>query len=537
MRGFSSLCLLVVAGCTGVIDSLAKTAASSRPPAIIESQIATSGLRRLTRVELDATVRDLLGDDAGRARRLMPADATDPFDNDYHQQLASGALVEAAEALAMELADVALVDPLARAQLIPCMPVGAADAACLRAFVEQFGRRAFRRPLTQNEVDHLMTLQPLAEEAGDFDVGIRLVIRALLQHPAFLYRVEVGDPGTTRSSTFRLSSFELATRLSYFLIGTTPPEWLLDEAQAGQLNSKDGLTQAAKHLLTEPLARTQVERFHSLWLGYHQLPHPLVLTQALQNESNALVDRVVFTDSNDYFSLFTATDSFVNSTLAQHYQLSGFTGDTEFRWTPYGNAPRKGLLSHGSVLSQGVKFNDTSPTQRGKFIRNRLLCQEIPPPPPGVDVDAQPVSTSPCKKDKYLAHASGGCKGCHASIDPIGFGLERFDRSGRYRETDDNDPTCAIEGKGTVVGASSGDLAFSGPDGLADALIASGAFEHCVVTQVFRFAHGRREEPADALALTQRTDAFVESQRNFQTLLLSIVTDEAFSFARDEEVQ
>ncbi len=525
---------LLAAGCTGIVSGPARFTLSSNDA----EQVATSGLRRLSRVELDATVRELLADDQGRARRLLPADSTDPFDNDYRLQTASGALVEAAEALAVELSDVALLDPQQRARLLPCQPMGPSDAGCLRVFIETFGRRAFRRPLLQEEVDHFMALQPYAAEAADFDFGVKLVIRAMLQHPAFLYRVELGEPVSGQPGIFKLTRSELATRLSYFLVGTTPADWLLDEAAAGGLDTKEGVALVAKRLLAEPLAREQIERFHALWLGYHRLPHPLPLTQAMQQESDALVDRVVFTEGTDYFTLFTSSDSFVNATLATQYGITNFSGGTGFQWTPYGDTPRKGLLSHGSVLSQGAKFADTSPTQRGIFVRNRLLCQEIPPPPPGVNADQPPTSTSPCKKDRYSAHASGGgCKGCHDSIDPIGFGLERFDREGRYRLTDDGLPNCPIEGAGSVMGAPAGDLSFSGPDGLADALIASGAFERCVVTQVFRFSQGRREEGLDVPAILERTEQFKAGQRNFQALLIDVVSDETFAFRREEEVR
>ena len=523
--------LLLANGCTGFIDGPPIFSLNSDDA----QEVSTSGLRRLSRVEVDATVRDLLGDDQGRGRRLLPADSTDPFDNDYRLQTASGALVEAAEALAVELADAALADPQLRARLLPCQPTGPNDVACLRAFVESFGRRALRRPLSEEEIEHFMTLQPYSVEAADFDFGVKLVIRAMLQEPAFLYRVELGEPVSGQPGIFRLSRYELATRLSYFLIGTTPPDWLIDQAAAGELDTKDGVKAAANRLLTDPLAKEQVERFHALWLGYHRLPHAIALTTAMQQESDALVDRIVFTENSDYFTLFTSSESFVNATLATQYGLSGFTGGTGFQWLPYGAAPRKGLLSHGSVLSQGTKFADSSPTQRGIFVRNRLLCQEIPPPPPGVNVDEAPTSASPCKKARYQAHASGGCKNCHDTIDPIGFGLERFDREGRDRTTDDGLANCPIEGEGKVVGSPAGDLTFNGADGLADALIASGAFEKCVVTQVFRFSQGRREGANDIPGILARTDSFKAGQRNFQALLLDIVSDETFGFRREEE--
>lgn len=525
------LVMLLATGCTGIIDGPPIFTLNSNSA----QEVATSGLRRLSRVEVDATVRDLLGDDQGRGRRLLPADSTDPFDNDYRLQTASGALVEAAEALAVELSDATLADVQLRARLLPCQPTGPNDVACLRAFVQSFGRRALRRPLPDVEVERFMALQPYSVEANDFDFGVKLVIRAMLQHPEFLYRVELGEPVSGQAGIFRLTQYELATRLSYFLIGTTPPDWLLDQAAAGTLATKDGVRSAATRLLTDPLAKEQVERFHALWLGYHRLPHALTLTTSMQQESDALVDRVVFTENADYFALFTSADTFVNSTLATQYGLSGFTGGTGFQWLPYGAAPRKGLLSHGSVLSQGAKFADSSPTQRGIFVRNRLLCQEIPPPPPGVNVDEMPTSTSPCKKARYSQHASGGCKGCHDTIDPIGFGLERFDREGRYRTTDDGLASCPIDGDGIVVGAPAGDLTFNGADGLADALIASGAFEKCVVTQVFRFAQGRREGANDIPGILSRTETFKAGQRNFQTLLLDMVSDETFAFRREEE--
>ncbi len=518
-------------GCTGLIDGPMPVKLTDEKAA----EIGVSGLRRLTRVELDATLRGLLGDTQRRAQRLLPPESTDPFDNDYRLQIASGALVEAVEALAIELSDAALMDPMRRAMLLPCTPTGPADAACLRAFVQEFGRKLYRRPLSDAEVERFMTLQPFAVEAADFDFGVRLVIRAMVQEPAFLYRVELGAP-TATADLIRLTPYELATRLSFFFLGTTPPDWLLDAARDGELDTKAGVATAARRLLADPRATSQIERFHALWLGYHRLPHALALTTALQQESDALVDRVVFTENTDYFALFTSADTFVDAQLATHYGLSGFTG-TGFQWTGYGAAPRKGLLSHGSVLSQGVKFADTSPTQRGIFIRNRLLCQEVPPPPPGVNVDEQPTSSSPCKKNRYQAHASvGGCKSCHDSVDPIGFGLERFDREGKFRLTDDGLPNCPIDGEGTVVGAPAGNLSFNGADGLADALIASGAFEQCVVTQVFRFAQGRRENATDVPGLLSRTETFKSQNRNFQTLLIDMVSDETFAFRREEAV-
>lgn len=515
------LCLLPALGCTGIVGD---TSTLSTEDA---EAVGVSGLRRLTRVELDATLRDLLGEPNPLARTLLPPDPTDPFDNDYRQQLASTTLVDSLEALAQQAAERTVADMSRKARVLPCMPTGANDATCYRLFVRTFGRQALRRPLTDEEVERFMPLHALGVEANSFDTAVTLALRAFLQHPEFIYRVELGVPSD--QGIVQLTGFHRATRLSYLIVGSTPPDWLLDDAAAGTLTTREGVRAAAQKLLTDPRARPQVERFHALWLGYHRLPHAAQLTAAMQAESDALVDRVVFDPNADYLTLFTATETFIDPTLAQHYGLT-FTG-TQPAWTMYGAAPRKGLLSHGSVLSQGVKFADSSPTQRGIFIRNRLLCQEVPPPPPGVNVDEQPTSSSPCKKDRYQAHASaGGCKGCHSTIDPIGFGLERFDRQGRYRTTDDNLPQCAIEGSGTVDGTT-----FNGPTGLADALIASGRFEECITTQVFRYAAGRREEVRDHAFISRMTKEFIANDRKFLDLLVELVSDDGFAFRRDEE--
>lgn len=516
------LTFLLFSACTGIIEG---------PPALVGAEadaVGVSGIRRLSRVEFDATLRELVEENGGPATSLLTTDSTDPFDNDYRLQVASTALVDSIEAMAVQTADATLADPARRAQVLPCMPSGPGDATCFRLFVRTFGRRALRRPLTDAEVERFMPLHALGVEAQRFDTGVNLALRAFFQHPEFVYRIELGTPAG--EGIQRLTPFQRATRLSYLVIGTTPPEWLLDQAETGALANKDGLRAAAQRLMNDPRAEKQIARFHALWLGYAKLPHALTLTSAMQAESDALVNRVVFQRKANYFELFSANETFIDRTLAQHYGIS-FTG-TQPAWTAYGDAPRKGLLSHGSVLSQGVKFADSSPTQRGIFIRNRLFCQEIPPPPPGVNADEPPMSNSPCKKEKYSAHASiGGCKGCHDTVDPIGFGLERFDREGKYRLTDDGLPQCSIEGVGNVDG-----LMFNGATGLADALMNSkGLFEECIATQVFRYASGRREGVNDTAFISRLSRQFIAGDRQFLELIVDLVSDDTFGYRRDEE--
>ena len=528
------LCCCSAFGCVGTAELQGAGSGADAPISLPPGATpGVSGARRLSAAEYDATVEDLLADRSHSGYAGLPADVNDPFDNDYRSQLPSASLIEGVETLAATAAARALADLGKRDYLVQCQPTGPGDAACFRKFVTTFGRRALRRPLSEGEVQGYLGLQAFSIEAKDFYFGVNLAIRAFLQDVEFLYRVEVGAEVAGTPGLRRLTAFELASRLSYFLWGSTPPDWLLDGAQAGQLDSPAQVRAAATRLLADPKARARVERFHALWLGYHRLPHPIALTQALQAESAALVDKVVFDQPADYFSIFRSTQTYANDLLLAHYGLpQAPTGG--FQWVDYGASGRQGILSHGAVLSAGAKFSDTSPTQRGIFVRNRLLCQEVPPPPPSVNVDAAPQNpSSPCKADRYASHAStGNCKSCHQNLDPIGFGLENYDQAGRYRTTDLNQPTCAIKGDGAISGV--GD--FHGPAGLENLLIQSGALEACVVKQVYRFAMGRRELPPDEALLDRLTTGFVSKDRPFGALLLDLASDETFAFRIDEGV-
>ena len=202
-------------------------------------------------------------------------------------------------------------------------------------------------------------------------------------------------------------------------------------AASGALATADGRRAAARQMLADPRGQRRVQQFHAFWLAYDQLPLAPEMAGPMRAETDALVARVVFERKGDYFDLFRSTETFVTDALATHYGLPA-PGSTSGAWVSYGASPRRGILSHGTLLAAGAKFDDTSPTLRGVFVRNRLFCQTIPPPPPTVAVDEPPpVTSSPCKVDRYAEHRSGGCATCHNQTDPIGFGLENYDRTGR----------------------------------------------------------------------------------------------------------
>jgi hypothetical protein len=527
--GSASLALVIVASgllalaCTGKVEPPNQPGGGSTSGAL---SFGPTGLHRLSRIEYDNTLGDLLADTSRQGFAALPEDTHDPFDNDYTTQLVSGALIASAETLATDASARVLADVSRRDALVGCTPTGAADQACLETFIRTFGRRAFRRPLADDEVSGYLGLSSFAVEAKDFYTGVDLVLRAFLQDPSFLYRVEVGVPVAGVPGLFRLGAFEIASRLSYFLLGSTPSDQLLDMAAAGQLDSVDGRRAAATALLADPRGQDRVKSFHAFWLGYHQLPLSADIATPMRAESDALVKRVVFEQQGDYFDLFRSTETFVTDALAAHYGLPA-PGSATGAWLPYGSSPRRGILSHGAVLAQGAKFDDTSPTLRGVFIRTRLMCQDIPPPPPNVAVDQPPAPTtsSTCKIDRYAAHRSNaGCAACHSKTDPIGFGLERYDRSGAFRTTDKDHPECPVSGDGEVAGVGT----FNGPAALGDLLIASGSLESCVATQLYRMALGRRETSADKPTLQKLTDGFKQNGRRFDGLLVDLVGDPAF---------
>jgi hypothetical protein len=349
--------------------------------------------RRLSRAEFDNVLSDVLRDTTSPASKALVEDEYAPYDNDYTLQSASQALIDGLSALAEDVAKRAMSDATRRATLVPCTPQGAGDAACFRQTIEQLGARLLRRPLTSDEVSAYATLQTFATEnnpsvAHDFYTAVELFLRAVLQDPEFLYRIEVGTP-TATPGVSKLGQFEIASRLSFLIWGSTPDDALGAEARTGALESASAREATARRLLNDERARAQLHRYHSLWLGYRAIPHPVSLTREFQMETTALIDRVVFEEHRNYFDLFTLPETFLDVALADHYGLphpSGAEG-----WVAYGNSGRAGILSHGSAA-------------------------------------------------------------CHGQIDPIGLGLEKYDIAGRYREHDDGAPACLLEGVGELPG-------------------------------------------------------------------------------------
>jgi hypothetical protein len=506
--------------------------------------VARVGLRRLTVNEIDNSIRDLLRDDSRPAARFLPEEILPPFDNDYGQQFVSTVLVESIEKVAEDVTLRLLQDVSRRDAVIGCSPAdpAAADATCLRQFITEFGRRILRRTMLDDDVNSFQaTAEAYIAREHNFYAGIEVALGAFLQHPAFLYRVEAGTPVVAQPGVFKLDDLEVATRLSYLIWGSTPSGHLLDVAQGDGLSSPSKIRDVARTMLDDARASQTMDRFHALWLGYSVLPHEQALATSMRAETSALIART-FMNDEPWTNLFTATDTYVDATLAAIYGLP--VPVTGSGWVSYPDAGRRGLLSHGSFLSMAGNYSDTSPTQRGKLIRTRLLCQEIPPPPPNVNnVEPTTSAAGPCKLDRYAAHRTSGtvCAGCHALMDPVGFGLENYDRLGRFRthdiDADPDSPTygqlleqCAIPGEGEVVGLGK----FNGPAQLSEVLVAGNVLGPCVAEQFYRFAAGRKKDDTDAAGIEEYKTTFASSGNRFRELVLSLVTSRGFGYRREE---
>jgi len=528
----------------------AVAAARDRLASAATVSAATQLLRRLTHSQYNNTVRDLLGDYSRPADRFPPEDFVNGFKNQVRTQgmppLLAEAYGAAAEKLALNAFRAGDVNGL-----VPCKPASARDAKCRDQFVQTFGLRAFRRPLTDAEVRRYSTLfSAQAGKTGQFLDGARIVVEAMLQSPKFLFHAEGAGrlrPEASASQARADGDYEIASRLSYFLWDTMPDRRLFEAAANGELRSPDGIERVARAILAQPPARQAVDEFFAQWLRFdrvlgsvkdrrHYPEFTPELAAMMVQETRMLLDNLVWTDGN-FMEAFTADYSFLNSDLANLYGVPAPAGEFERVRFPAA-AHRAGLLGHGSFLASNAGPVETSPTARGIFIREQLLCQHVPNPPPGVNTQVpEPTAERPlARRQRMQAHIENPtCASCHRLMDPIGFGLENYDAVGKWRDQEAIEfevpgprgrPTTKtvslpIDGKGEIAGLTN--AGFSEPRSIGRLLADSRACQECVVKQVFRFAFGRVETPADREAVKAVSTAFRESGFKFKELLIALV--------------
>lgn len=532
----ATLLLTLLIGCEGSIGGVPETPLVVPPPVVDPNrppepgdQTGSSALQRLSRREFDESLAQIFGIE-GAASTYLPEDVLAPFDTDSETKEASRVFIDGAEALASSIAQQASANDAWVAELAGCSPT-LEDSDCLGDFASQLGLRLWRRPITSEErSDAVDRALPFATETGDIRVGVRVVIQSLIQSPEFLYRTTVGSPVDGSPDLRRLNNFELVSRLAALIWGSAPSESLLTRAATDPITDEE-LVALAEEMVSDERADNQIETFHSLWLGFRGLRVPMALEPAMVSETEALLRRVLLEGEGTWSSMFTAEDTFVTPELAAHY---GIEGVTETGWADYQNEQRAGLLSHASMLSLSSRNgNETSPTIRGKFIATQLLCYIIPPPPPDINTDDPPEATEDlCKYEAYAEHAdtSTSCFNCHALMDPIGFGLERFDGHGVYREIEYGNASCSIDGVGDLRGTS-----FSGPRELGELMIAGGDLTQCGVQQFVHFATGHEPTDEDANMMARLHAVFIESGEDFRALIGALVAHPVFRHRVEEQ--
>jgi hypothetical protein len=501
---------------------------------------APAALRRLTVDQYQNSVNDLLGVQVAFTTELEPDTAQNGF---YAigaaRATVSPAAAEKFELAAYEAAKQALA-PERRATFVGCTPKATTDTACTRQFVEKLGGRAYRRPLTAAESTRFVTVAETAQNAlKDFHAGLEFAIAGLLQSPNFLFRVELGEPDPGDATRLRYSDYELASRLSYTLWNTTPDATLLAAAAGGELTTSNGLMRESTRLIGDARVQAALDNFQAERLGLSDLSNlskaDSVYKGLNDDLKNALRDDVLRTLSQytqagqDFLGLFDTKTAFVTPALAAIYGVSMTGSGTALTKVELpDSAKRMGLLGKPAFLALNAHSNETSPTLRGKYIRERMLCQSIGAPPPNVvPVLGEPDPNAPTMRDRLKAHATDvTCASCHSQMDPLGLALEHFDAIGRYR-ADDNGH--ALDTTGTLDGED-----FDGAIELSQLLRDDPGAAACIASQLYRYATAHVETAGEASQIDALVKSFESSGHDFRSLVTQVVSSEGFRYAAKE---
>jgi hypothetical protein len=545
--------LLSLVACTGTIGDGGDAAGSGNTPGMVggvagnptfcgsSAQLAAAPIRRLNRFEYDNTVRDLLGDTSGPAQEFPAEERQSGFNNNAAALTVSPLLAESYLNAAERLAAEAVEKGMAVLTPSPVCDLTQDDAACVQRFIEQFGERAYRGPLAADEVSVLQDVYAAGKTSGGHKNGLKLAITTMLISPRYLYRVELGVPAATGETVVRLDSWEMASRLSYLLWGTMPDAPLMAAARAGQLVTDAQIAaQVGRMMMDSTRTRVMARNFHEQWLQLYELPgrekdttvYPswnAELLPLMAEETQRFVDYVVFEGEGTLQELFTAPYTFVNGALAKHYDPGSTMTSATFDKVPLDGAKRGGLLTHGSLMTLLANANQSNPVRRGKFVREQILCQHLPPPPEDAKIDLPTLDPALTTRERFSEHReNAACAGCHTMLDPVGLGLENFDAVGRWRDTENGK---VIDASGEVSGMVDGK--FNGALDLARKLSASEEVASCVVEKWFTYGYGR--EPVateDGCSVDFLKRELASSGNKLRDLIVALTKTPAFRYRR-----
>jgi hypothetical protein len=424
-----------------------------------------------------------------------------------------------------------------RRRIFTCYPQAASEeAGCAHQIVSSLATRAFRRPLTQADLDELLPFYERGHEQGGFETGIQHALAAILAHPKFLYRIEKLPADRVPGSIHRLSDVELASRLAFFLWSSVPDQELLDVGQSGRLHEPKVLERQVRRMLADPKSETLASDFCFQWLDVRSLkdvePDPVLFADVDRDLRALFAEEIrLFTDSilredRSVLDLLNADYTFVNERLALHYGIEGVKGD-RFRRVRLEDSYRFGLLGKGGVLLVSSYPNRTAPVLRGQWILQNLLGTPPTPPPPGVEalkenVEGQKALTV---RERMIAHRKDpSCNHCHGVLDPLGLALENFDAVGRW-QTRDRFAGTPIDATGELPDGT----VLEGPDDLRAALLKRpDQFVQTLTEKLMTFALGRAVEYSDMPAVRAIVRAAAEDEYRFSSVLLGIVNSAQF---------
>jgi mono/diheme cytochrome c family protein len=432
-------------------------------------------------------------------------------------------------------------DTPSRRRIFTCRPASAREeAACAGRILSSLARRAYRRPVTDEDVQPLLAIYREGRSARDFEAGIERALEALLSSPSFLFRAEQEPSGTRSGTAYRLTDLELASRLSFFLWRSIPDDELLDAALAGQLRTPAGLARQVGRLLADKRSSRFMKDFSEQWLEIRNVqskaPDSLLfssfddsLRKAMLKETELFFESQVRED-RPVQDLLRADYTFLNEQLARHYGINNIHGG-HFRRVTITDERRRGLLGHASVLTTTSYENRTSVVLRGKWVLENLLGAPPPPPPPNVpplkenDGRSKPTAL----RERMEQHRNNPvCASCHSRMDPLGFALEHYDAVGQWRDTDSG---AAINASITLHGE-----AIDSPKAFREALLTqTDEFPHTVAEKLLIYALGRGLDYYDAPAVRQLVRDMQAGQYKWSSLVLGIVQSRPFTMRRAGE--
>jgi hypothetical protein len=422
----------------------------------------------------------------------------------------------------------------------PCAQPQATDAACEAVLIQKLGARAYRHPLSPAETTELKTLFDAGLKEKDFATGVEWFLTGLLQSPDFLYQLARPQSGEKADAVVALSSYELASRLSYFVWDGPPDDGLYAAAASGALNDAAMLPQQVGRLMQDARFSRGVGAFYSSWLklsGFGEVARDATgftsaVVSSLERSLLATATQLYSSDAPNIASLFSGQSYYLDGPLRTFYGLPGDRTSTALTLTEMPNEGRTGILTHPGLMALLARPGETNPISRGLFVRRTLMCQELPPPPAGVAIpQLPPVSTNVSTRERLDQHASNAmCAVCHNMIDPPGYALEGFDQVGRHRTMDGGK---AVDTSGSMTSA--GDLAgafATGPELLAR-FSQSRDVRACFAKKYFEFAAEHLASAEDACAIDMIGKSFATTG-DLKGLVAAIATSPAFRVRRSE---